>query len=181
MVAVLFAASTFAQTDRALSFGTNPAKLDYYQLEFPVVSTTDYITGYVHTTGLTYTATVTDPRPCQVLWYIAMDSIKSASGTDSINVDVKWNHKKFAAESYTTLKTIAVDLDANGDYASAVLDSSYIIPTGSGDAGNKNIPLARPEFSRIFQLSITPTSGAGVGKLNDKVVIKKVYCKVIYR
>jgi len=182
LILLITSASLFAQLDRNVTLSKNVYDANYSYYSFPVVATTDYITGYTNYTGLTYTVTLNKDVPTNVVWYLELDSTKSASGTDSINVDVKLNFKHFDGQAtYTTLKTIAVDLDGSGDYKAVVADSSYIVPTGSGSAGNKNVSLLKADYANVVQLSITPTTGPGVGKINDKVVIKKVYCRVKLR
>ncbi len=109
-----------------------------------------------NTSGLTYTVNVNKNVPVNVYWYLEMDSIKSSSGTDSINVDVKLNYKHFSNQAaYTTAKTVAVDLDGSGDYKSLVADSSYLQSTNFTTNGD-NVYLGKPDFANIFQLSITP-------------------------
>lgn len=178
LVAFTLTAQKTVQSTKTLS--KNVYDSDYAYYEFPMTSQ-DYITGYVNASGLTYTVTLNKDVPSNVIWYLEMDSVKSSSGTDSINVDIKLNYKHFSQQSaYTTAKTIAVDLDNAGDYKALVADSSYIMPTNF-TAGGDNVYLGKPDFANIYQLSITPTSGAGVGKLNDRVTIKKVVCRVKLR
>lgn len=182
ILVILLALVSFSAFGQLAVPSNGPFKLaeNQYYYEFTIPAS-HYITGYTNASGITYSVDINKDAPCNVVWYVDMDSVKSSSGTDSMNVDVKQNYKIFTDQSYTTLKTIAVDLDQNGDYGAAVLDSSYIIPTGSGTAGNKNISLTRPEFGRIHQLSITPTSGPGVGKVNDRVKVVKVAIKIYKR
>lgn len=176
LISIVCFAVVSAQTDTKVTLGANEY---YYSFTVP---STHYITGYTNTAGFTYTVDINKTAPCNVVWFAELDSVKSSSGTDSINVDIKQNYKLFNEQtSWTTQKTVAADLDNAGDYVNVIADSSYIIPTGSGGAGNKNIPLTKIDFGRLHQLSVTPTSGAGVGKVNDRVKIVKVICKVYQR
>lgn len=170
-----------AQTNIVKSkiMNSNETSVDYSFYEFPM-SSSDFLAGTKD--SAVFTVYLNKPYPCEVYWFVQADTIKSASGTDSINLDIKHNYKRFDDETaWTTLKTVAWDGDANGDYKSAILDSSYLVPTGSGSAGNKNVPLAKPEFARIHQLTLTPTTGPGLGKLNDKIIIRKVAVRVVIR
>jgi hypothetical protein len=174
---ILAFVSSQAQIAKTIVLDANPNNSKYTYYEFPITAS-DYMTGYVNTTA-TFTVDINKEVPCEVVWYLDLDSVKM-TGTDSLNVDVKHNYKIFADESYTTLKTVAVDLDGAGDYGASIKDSSYLYPIGAGAAG-KNIALAKVEFGRYHQLAISHTTGAGVGKLGDRIKIVKVACKVYLR
>lgn len=147
-----------------------------YYYEFPITSA-DILDEATGKTSATFTLTVNKGEPVNVVWYVDLDTIKYSSGTDSLNFDLKYNYKVFADQSYTTLKTIAYDGDGTGDYGAMISDSSYIMPT----VDKKNVPLTAPEFGRIFQLSITQTTGAGMGVINDKLRIIAIKAKVYKR
>jgi hypothetical protein len=151
---------------------------DAFYYEFKI-TTDDILAEATGKTSATFTLLVNKGEPVEVVWYVDLDTIAYASGTDSLNFDIKYNYKIFSDESYTTLKTITYDGDGTGDYGALVADSSYLYPTGQSNWNN--VPMTRPEFGRYYQLSITQTTGAGMGVINDRLRIVAIKAKVYKR
>jgi len=164
----------FGQTNisyiKTLDVNESSSEFSYYS--FPLGSS-DYLAATKD--SALFTVNLNKHYPCEVYWFVKIDTV---AAPDSANLNIKHNYKRFSDESYTTLKTRSWDGDGTGDFSSAVIDSSYL---NGNYVLNKNISLTKPEFARIHQLSITPTPGAGIGKNNDRILIKKVEVKVVVR
>jgi hypothetical protein len=178
IVLSILALGLFAQTNivKTFTLPNNPLDNNYTYYSFPL-GTSDYLAGTKD--SALFTVYTNKSVPVEVSWYVALDTANMGSNSDSCNMNIKENYKKFDEQSFTTLKTIAWDGDATGDYAAEVSDSSYIVKPPT--AGSYNVSLTKPEFARIFQISITPTSGAGLGTYRDKFRISKVIVSVKLR
>jgi hypothetical protein len=176
----IFSIGLFAQTNivKTVTLSNNPTDNTYTYYSFPL-GASDYLAGTKD--SALFTVYVNKSVPVEVSWWLSLDTANMGTNADSINMNIKENYKKFDDATYTTLKTIAWDGDATGDYAAEVSDSSYIGWPALKAASTRNISLTAPEFARIYQLSITPTSGAGLGTYHDKFRISKVIVSVKLR
>jgi hypothetical protein len=181
IVLSILALGLFAQTNivKTVTLSNNPLDNNYTYYSFPLSATSDYLAGTKD--SALFTVYTNKSVPVEVSWYVALDTANMGSNSDSCNMNIKENYKKFDEQSFTTLKTIAWDGDATGDYAAEVSDSTYLVFPPLAATSTRNISLTKPEFSRIFQLSITPTSGAGIGTYRDKFRISKVIVSVKLR
>ena len=165
LVAFMVLGTIAQDLTRTKTLSRNESRQEYSYYSFPMSTSRDYIA--VDHDELVYEININKHSPAEVQWYLAIDTI---GAPDSMNVDIDLDFQVYEAEGYTTLKLTAWDGDNDGDLAAAIRDSSHI--------GVQILPLNAPVFARQSRLSMTPTTGAGVGVVGDRANIIAVIAKV---